>query len=174
MQSWIHMLGSVLPNYIHWCWKTVRPRKTPKGLWALVAAKQAGFYTTAAGEMHKGQMVHHNICSLWGKHEDTQSMPSLWQKMPPGKPWETQRDQSVRPRITPGEGVAPGGCLLVTSVAWVYPSGARTFPPELMLVLSGAHLLESKHTPTLRVGQVISEESTRSERTNTFSFYISQ
>ena len=66
MQSWIHMLGLVLPNYIHWCWKTLRPRKRPKGLWALVAAKQAGFYTLATGETHKGQMVCRNIYSLRG------------------------------------------------------------------------------------------------------------
>lgn len=83
MQSWIHMLGLVLPNYIHWCWKTFKPRKRPKGLWALVAAKQAGFYTMAAGEIHKGQMVCHSICSLQGQHRDTLHVESLGQKHHP-------------------------------------------------------------------------------------------
>lgn len=83
MQSWVHMVRLVLSNYVHWCWKTFKPRKRLKGVWALVAAKQAGFYTMATGELCKGQMVCHNICSLRGQREDILHVESLGQKTPP-------------------------------------------------------------------------------------------
>ena len=65
--------------------KPLRARKRPKGLWALVAAKQAGFCTLATGEMQKGQMVCCSICSLRGQHEHALHVESPGQKMPPRK-----------------------------------------------------------------------------------------
>lgn len=56
IQPWIHMLGLVL-NDIHWCQKTLSPRKRPKGSGALRVAKLAGFYIRVAGEVITGQMV---------------------------------------------------------------------------------------------------------------------
>lgn len=91
IQSWIHMVRLVLSNYIHWHWKIFKPRKRPKGVWALVAARRAGFYTMATGELCKGQMVCHNICSLRGQHEDTLHVESLGQKTPPRESHEKHK-----------------------------------------------------------------------------------
>lgn len=68
---------------------------------------------------------------------------------------------------------APGGCLLVTPRPEYAFLGARAFSPELCSC-SGIHrlllgTLESKHTLTLCVGQVISEKSMEPQRTDTFS-----
>lgn len=157
MQSWMHMLGLVLPNYSHWCWKTFRPRKLPKGLWALVAAKQAGFHATATGEMHKGQMVCHNICFLRGQPEDSLHVGSLGQKLTPEKPWNT-KGSKLSPELLHGSGqpqVSASWSPLWLKCALL---GPRAFP--LMLLLFGiSHSLRhvSGHALTLCVGQVVSK-----------------
>lgn len=111
----------------------------------------------ATGEMHKGQMVCCSICSLRGQHEQALHVESLGQKMPPRKPWENTK-ASKREFWSHSRGVGgprwpppghlcglPGGkgpsCRASALATWVHP------------------LLEGKHTLTLCVGQVISEES---------------
>lgn len=103
----------------------------------------------------------------------TRHVESLGQKMPPGKPWETQRDQSMSPGVTPGEWVAPGGCLLVTSTAFL---GAMTFPLEPILLLSGYTLFgkASMHLPSAVDKLFLRNLWVKKDWHFPFSFYISQ
>ena len=68
-------------------------------------------------------------------------------KCHPGSREKTQRHQSVSSGVIPGEWAAPGGHLLVTSVAFL---GARVPPAELVLLLPGYTLFwkASTHLPS--------------------------
>lgn len=145
------MLDWVLLNYIHWCWKTLRPRKRPKRLRALVAAKQAGFHTTATGELHKGQMVSHSICSCRGQPEDTLCVESLGQKRHLGSPGNTKGSKqsalALSAGVTPGEWTAPGGCLHRAFLGLFLQFWCSCYLRYTLF--SRAHLNTSMHSPSV-------------------------
>lgn len=89
-----------------------------------------------------------------------------------GKPGETQRDQSTRPGVTLGSGwpqvAASWSPLWLSAPSWRQGPSLRSAALAIWDLPSLTGTLESKHTLPLCAGRFPSEESTGSERMDTF------
>lgn len=177
MQSWIHMLGLVLPNYVHWCWKTTESKKETKGTVGTCSCQTGRFlYPGHWGDAERPDGV---LQHMFPKR-------TAWTRSACGKPGaENATQEAVRKHKAIKAWIleslqGSGQPQVATSWLPLQPEcaflGARVSPAELVLLLPGYTLFWKASTHLLSVldKSFLRNPWVRKDWHFPFSFYVSQ